>query len=242
MSKRARFVNSIAIDVVETDTLPSWAADEAAFIEKLYPDTHAAFVAVPDEATAGSKDNGDDTYEPKPVKPVPSSLIPAGQLVAELAAVTQTDFFDNLLLPDEQDALLSASAKAESKASPTPAQLATRRLMFHFTMVDTIDLTSPKLEKLILAIKPLLVGDWRSSQITAGQEPTASDPKLARGGRARAKTKSAIKRKPVVKAKAKTKAKTKTAAKAVPKARVKAKVKSKAKVKPKAKRKTKSKR
>lgn len=110
----------------------------------------------------------------------------SGKVVADLKRVSKSDFLNFLLHDDEQDALLSANAKAESKDSPTLAQLATRRLMFHLTMADAIDLTSPKLEELILAIKPLLAGDWRSLQIIAGQEPTASAPKSARGVSAKA--------------------------------------------------------
>tara|TARA_R110002096_G_scaffold405188_1_gene603224 strand:+ start:91 stop:552 length:462 start_codon:yes stop_codon:yes gene_type:complete len=53
MSKLARFVNGIAIDVLDTTTLPEWAATENDFLVQLYPDTSGSFRSVPDNCVAG---------------------------------------------------------------------------------------------------------------------------------------------------------------------------------------------
>lgn len=58
------------IDVVEVpNPLPPWAADDSAFLNKMYAPFRAEweaneewFVAVPDDALAGATDDGDGTY------------------------------------------------------------------------------------------------------------------------------------------------------------------------------------
>jgi|TARA_R110002073_G_scaffold187500_6_gene346196 hypothetical protein len=53
MSKSARFVNKIAIDVIDTTVLPDWADTPDAFIVKMYPETHGDFQTVSQDCVAG---------------------------------------------------------------------------------------------------------------------------------------------------------------------------------------------
>lgn len=73
MSKLARFVDGIAIDVLDTTTLPEWAETANDFLVKLYPDSAGSFRAVSDDCVAGwylNSANQERKPAVSPAKPV----------------------------------------------------------------------------------------------------------------------------------------------------------------------------
>jgi len=90
--KYARTLNGRLYEVTTIeDPLPSWAPDVVTWLEKIYPNTHAQFFAVPDDNVSGATDNGDGTYT-NPTLPTPPVLpaLPAILSSTAFQDVTET--------------------------------------------------------------------------------------------------------------------------------------------------------
>lgn len=109
------------------DQLPSWAADDADFLEKMFPGK-TGWVVVPDDAVPGTLANGDGTYT-TPVPPPPPrpefKTLTGSELIALLASVLTFARVDQLLGKSKTiETLLLKAEKVDRLTGNTPTAIA----------------------------------------------------------------------------------------------------------------------
>lgn len=101
MTKYARIEKGKTVDVVTApDPLPSWAADDAAWLAKQFP-TLNGFVQVPDDTQPGATDNGDGTFTNPSPKPPPVKTTKAAYDIYRAFSVTERKAIRNAAKVDD---------------------------------------------------------------------------------------------------------------------------------------------